>query len=312
MTDLTVVIPATNTPETLSRCLAAIHAADEPPEEVIVVQEPPNAGPGRARNAGARTATHDVVVFVDADIEIAPDAFRRIRRAFDTDRELVALFGSYDDDPERHGVVSDFRNLLHHHVHTTSAGPASTFWAGLGAVRRDAFIAIGGFDEERFPRPSVEDIELGMRLRRDGGRIRLDPTIRGKHLKQWTLWSMVATDLCRRGIPWVRLLLSDDPRSTALNLGWRHRAGAVASAGVALALATRRPRIATVLAVGVVLINGDFYAVLLRQRGWRQAAAGVPLHMLHHLAGIASVPFGVYLYLRADRRWGPIQDGPKS
>ena len=86
---------------------------------------------------------------------------RGVRRA---DPGLVAVFGSYDDDPPADGAVSTFRNLLHHHVHQAAAGPASTFWAGLGALRRDAFLASGGFDERRYPASSVEDIELGMRL----------------------------------------------------------------------------------------------------------------------------------------------------
>jgi hypothetical protein len=34
-------------------------------------------------------------------------------------------------------------------VHVSSPGPAATFWAGLGAIRRDAFDAVGGFDEWR-------------------------------------------------------------------------------------------------------------------------------------------------------------------
>jgi Glycosyl transferase family 21 len=309
---LVAIVPATDSPRTLSRCTAAIFAAREPPESVVVVDDPSIGGPAQARNIGAERASADVLVFVDSDVEVHPDAFVRIREAFTADEALVAVFGSYDDDPERHGLISDFRNLLHHHVHTTSAGPATTFWAGLGAIRRDAFTSIGGFNEELFPNSSIEDIELGMRVRRECGRIRLDPAIRGKHLKRWTLRTMVATDLLRRGIPWVQLLLSADRGSTALNLGWRHRASAIASAGVALSLATRRPRVAAALGVGMVYINGDFYAVLLRQRGWRQAAVGVPLHMLHHLAGIAAVPAGVYLYIRDSRRSTRDQDEPKS
>ena len=149
-----VVIPATDGPRTLARCIAAIRASTSAPDELIVVETPAAAGPGEARNIGARRASGDFLVFVDADVEVHPDAFARIRRAFEADGDLVALFGSYDDDPERHGLVSDFRNLLHHHVHQSGAGPASTFWAGLGAIRRGDFIALEGFDEERFPRAS--------------------------------------------------------------------------------------------------------------------------------------------------------------
>ena len=71
--------------------------------------------------------------------------------------------------------MSAFRNLLHHHVHQQAAGPATTFWAGLGAVRREAFLASAGFDAERYPVPSIEDIELGMRLAPTAARIGLDP-----------------------------------------------------------------------------------------------------------------------------------------
>ena len=100
-----------------------------------------------------------------------------------------------------------FRNLLHHHVHQTGAGPAETFWTGLGAVRRDAFSAVGGFDEDALPAP----VDRGHRARppavRAGGRLRLDPTIQGTHLKRWTLRSMLWTDFARRGVPWVALQL---------------------------------------------------------------------------------------------------------
>src|SRR5436189_1921427 len=117
MTTLTVVVPATDRPATVDHCVRAIATAAEPAEELIVVDKPSEAGPSEARNIGASRAVGDVLVFVDADVVIHSDAIARIRRAFEDDHELVALFGSYDDDPERHGPVSDFRNLLHHHVH---------------------------------------------------------------------------------------------------------------------------------------------------------------------------------------------------
>src|SRR5918994_2110939 len=133
-----------------------------------------------------------------------PATLARIAERFAADPELTAVFGAYDDDPGDPGLTSRYRNLLHHHVHVGAAGEVETFWAGLGAIRREAFEAAGGFDAYRFPEPSVEDIELGMRLRRRGGRIVLDRQIRGRHLKAWTPLSMVRTDFARRGVPWTR------------------------------------------------------------------------------------------------------------
>jgi len=70
-------------------------------------------------------------------------------------------------------------------------------------MRSDVFQDAGGFDARRYPHPSVEDIELGMRVARSGARILLDPKLQGRHLKSWTLSQMVQTDLLRRGVPVV-------------------------------------------------------------------------------------------------------------
>ena len=102
---LSVVIPATDRPPTLERALAAVARATAGPEEVIVVAEPIGAGPAAARNIGSRRAGGDVLVFVDADVEVHLDAFSRIRAAFDEDAGLDAVFGSYDDDPDAGTVV---------------------------------------------------------------------------------------------------------------------------------------------------------------------------------------------------------------
>ena len=177
-----------------------------------------------------------MLVFVDADVLPHADAFSRIRRAFDEDESLTAVFGSYDDAPPAPGAVSGFRNLLHHHVHQEGAGRGDDV---LGRSRRRAR---RGFPRRRRLRrralsvPSIEDIELGTRLVEAGGRIVLDPRLQGTHLKAWTLETMVRTDFWQRGAPWVELVLSRGVDSAALNLGWRHRASALASVVVAVSL----------------------------------------------------------------------------
>lgn len=301
MLRLTAVVPATNSPPTLDRCLAAIRSTSEPPDELIVVDQPDAGGPAAARNAGALNATGDVVVFVDADVEVHEDTFTRIRAAFQDDPELTALFGSYDDRPGAPGPVSVFRNLLHHHVHQTSAGPAETFWAGLGAVRVDVFRSVGGFDAERFQTPSVEDIDLGMRLAADGHRITLNPRVQGKHLKRWTLLSMVQTDLFSRGIPWTGLLMRRRSTSGALNLGWRHRLSA-GSCLLGVGAGAAQEGFLLLLAPLLLLsLNRSFYSLLLRRGGPVTATAGVMLHALHHLTAVAAVPMGIAAHLSRER-----------
>lgn len=295
---LTAVIPATDGPPDLERCERALRELEEPPEEILVVEEPAEAGPAEARNVGALAAGGDVLVFVDADVLPHHDAFVRIRDAFEADSSLTAIFGAYDDKPEADGAVSTFRNLLPHHVHMDSAGEATTFWSGLGAVKRSRFLAVGGFDAGHFPGPDVEDVDLGMRLAEEGDKLVLDPSIKCKHLKDWTVRGMVRTDLWRRGVPWTVLLLRRRRVPRELNLGHRHRLSAAACLTAVVALAGRRPRVAAGSMAGLIVLNRSLYGLLWRRGGPRKAVAGVGLHAIHHLTAVGAVPLGALAWLR--------------
>lgn len=316
MPALSVVVPATDAPPTLGRCLAALAAADGADAvEVVVVEAPARLSAAAARNVGVARATGEVVVFVDADVEVHADALVRIRDAFAADPALVGLFGAYDDTPGISTTVSAFRNLLHHHVHRQGAGRSETFWTGLGAVRRDAFLAVGGFDEDRYPHPSVEDIDLGRRLAATGAPIVLDPSIQGTHLKAWTLRSMLWTDFARRGTPWVAMQLRARKVSSALNLGWRHRLSALACVVALVGLVLLRPLVVAGALGALCALNHAFYALLVRRQGPGRAGVGVLLHALHHLVAVASVPVGLWAGMAAERRAGRVRRsmlGPRA
>ncbi|MEZ5284670.1 MAG: glycosyltransferase family A protein [Vicinamibacterales bacterium] len=222
---LSIVVPAHNSARTLGRCLDAIRRTSVPCQLIVVddgssdasgrlatehgalvVRHERAAGPARARNAGIARSDAPIILFVDADVAIADDAVNRVVDTFERDPSLGALFGSYDDDPDARTLLSDYRNLLHHYVHQQARPEAKTFWAGLGAARRDVLTAQGGFDE-RYARPSIEDIELGSRLAAAGCRIRIDRDLQGTHLKQWTFSSMLRADILDRARPWTQLML---------------------------------------------------------------------------------------------------------
>ncbi len=327
--ELSVIVPAHQAEALLPDTLAALVASTLPRArwELLVVNDAsrdataavaerladrvltlPGAphGPGAARNAGALAARGAWLCFIDADVRVHPDTLARVAAAIAAeDATLVALFGCYDAHPEAPGLVSQYRNLLHRYVHLRGAGEADTFWAGCGAVRRDAFEAIGGFDTARFPRPQIEDIDLGYRLRERGGRIRLDPTIQATHLKQWRLGTMLRTDIRDRGIPWMRLLLERRGRlAGALNSGRREQLR-VAVAGAAgllflLALALGDARLGTLGAAAVVLL-GLLHLPIIRwfahERGAGFAICVVPLHLLHDAGNAVAAATGLVLHL---------------
>src|SRR5208337_465782 len=109
--------------------------AEEYGVEVLRLGE--SRGPAAARNAGARAAHYGVLMFLDADVRVHRDTIDRAYRALTAGDTIGAVFGAYDDTPLAPGLVSQYRNLLHHYTHCSAQTRAWTFWAGCGIIRRD-------------------------------------------------------------------------------------------------------------------------------------------------------------------------------
>ena len=260
-----------------------------------VLAEGAPAGPATARNRGARAARGKILVFVDADVRVHADTLRRLRRELD-DPEVVAAFGSYDDAPRARSWPSLYKNLAHHFVHQRSCREASTFWAGCSAVRRDAFLAAGGFDPV-YRRPSVEDVELGYRLRAAGHRIRLVPEAQATHLKRWTLAGWLTADLRDRAVPWARLVRSGRGLPADLNFTGRDRVGSTLVALALLFTAVSWWRGWLLLAAAACLaaataFDRPFLAFVGRRGSPGFAVAAAGMHLLHRAAGVAGFAYG--------------------
>ena len=176
-----------------------------------------SVGPAAARNRGAREATGELLFFIDSDVCVQPGTIALLLEVFGRDASLDALIGCYDRHPASPDFLSQYRNLMHAYVHERGATEASTFWSGCGAIRRPVFLRHSGFDEA-YGRPAIEDIELGYRLKRAGCRIELNCEVQVKHLKTWSFWGLVKTDVLDRGIPWTELVLRDRTMPNDLNL----------------------------------------------------------------------------------------------
>ena len=98
---------------------------------------------------------------------------------------------------------------------------ATTFWSGCGAVRRSLFLDMGGFDES-YARPCIEDIELGARLTRSGHAIVLRKSMQVTHLKKWTFWSMLKSDIWDRAVPWTNLVLREGKLPVSFEVVYGH------------------------------------------------------------------------------------------
>jgi len=263
-------------------------------------------GPAYARNRGFELSRGEIVVFVDADVCVEVDTLRRFVVRLAADPTVAAIVGAYDGEPPGRSLVTHYRNLRHRHLRLQSAGEIDFFWPACGAIRRPAFVSAGMFDEWHYWRPQVEGAELGHRVRRADQRILLDPHIRAKHLKQFTVASVIATDLRDLAVPWMRLLFQERAVATARapSLSTREKLGtaltwAALFAGVASSV-TAVPGL-TELAVGAIIgmlvLSAPLFAFMRRARGMAFVVAVLPLQVLHYVVTGSSVALAWLLHV---------------
>ena len=134
--------------------------------------------------------------------------------------------------------------------------------------------------------PSIEDIDLGFRLRSSGHRILLDADIQAKHLKKWEVLSHLRTEIFCRALPWSQLILENAGMINDMNLKSSDRLSAVL-VGTSLLLAPLtllNPvfAIATVICLAaVVLLNRKILMFFAKKRGPLFAVMTIPWQLLY-------------------------------
>lgn len=317
---ISLIIPVLNGGENFRQCLQSVSKVADKLSEIIVIDDgstddsgklaaelgakvmtfPAPGGPARARNKGAEVAQGDILFFIDADVTLTVETIANLIAAFSHSPSLDALIGSYDDSPGASNFLSQYKNLFHHYTHQTSSEEASTFWGACGAVRRDAFWAVGGFDE-RYRYPSVEDIELGYRLKQAGCRIKLDKTVQVKHLKHWRVGSLLRAEIFYRAIPWTELLWRDRQFSNDLNLKNSSRLSLILTYLLVICLMGGWWwSILWLIGLGVslvlLLLNLPVYRFFLQKRGILFTFGVIPWHWLYFFYGGLAFVIGTIRY----------------
>jgi len=322
---VSIITPVYNSGRYLRECLGSILNSSYRKFEVIVVDDGSTDdsleiaesfginvikldgrnGPAAARNRGAKEARGDLLLFVDADVVIKKDSIARIVDDFFDQPQVAAVFGSYDDEPAAADFFSQYKNLLHHFVHQQGRSEAATFWAGCGAIRKEVFLELDGFDQERYKAPSIEDIELGYRMVQKGLRIFLDKKLQVKHLKKWSLKGLLRADIFYRAIPWARLILDSGGMVNDLNLKKSQRisAGLVGLALFAALLSLFRPGfiyITCLALLAVCGINHKLYRFFINRRGLKFGVVAIALHCFYYIYSSMAFAY-VWLLLTVER-----------
>ncbi len=118
----------------------------------------PQKSLGIARNLGARMARGELLLFLDADTLLGPNALRRIAARFASTDAAGTLKGKPDQPRVAYRLLYGLKNLLHR----LALHPGSS---GVIVCWKEHFVRSGGFDEQLEVR---ENSELMRRLKRYG------------------------------------------------------------------------------------------------------------------------------------------------
>lgn len=263
------------------------------------------SGPSVARNMAASKAKGEYLLFLDAHASIKAGTISRVMEYLDQTPDAAAVFGSYDALSGPGGTITQYRNLSRLHEHLNASQEARTFWAGCGAIRREIFLDLGGFDGITYPR-CQEDRELGYRLRQSGHSIHRDKELFCVPLERWSLYGHMRSELLCRVIPWTRLDLESEEPTFDLLLKRRRKLSIVLALLflVFLPLAFIGPGFLFVAVTALFLfisLEGRLFYFFLRRRGPWFTLKSIPLRVLECLcsgAGCLYAWLGTRLNLR--------------
>lgn len=276
---LSVVIPAYNARESLSRLLVSLRKSYYKNFEVIVgddasheqylvgrrvriVRLTRNKGPAAARNAGVKLAKGEVLVFLDSDVMIYADTLGKIAQKFQSDPDLTALTGVWDKHQQTTAFFPQFKALRDWSYWTNERdrdGYYYLFSTRIAAIKRDVFNRLGGFNEVF---RQMEDVELTYRIARRYAII-FAPDVRVHH--EFEGFWPVAKKYFWRSFYWTKLYKERRKFDPVATTGWETIAaisgvGAIGLIGLALVFGW----IAVWLSLGLFVIH----LFLLRKFLW--------------------------------------------
>jgi GT2 family glycosyltransferase len=177
--------------------------------EVTVLELGENLGFGPALNRAVATHPADAIALLNSDVECEPGFCAALLAGLEEGVEMVAGVLLQEREPgliDSAGVVADHTLMGFDHLHgepiaAATAAPAPLGpTGGAGLYRREAWEAVGGFDERIFL--YYEDLDLALRIAAGGGRCRQAPDARALHAYSAGLGAASGAKYARTG--WSR------------------------------------------------------------------------------------------------------------
>jgi len=173
---------------------------------VRVIELERNAGPARARNIGVREAKGDIIFFLDADVIVMDGTIKEVRDYFEREPSAKCVIGICETEPLNKGFVPRYMAMFEYiHLIGREGNRVSVFAPRCGAIKRDFFLQIGGYNES-YKGADVEDFELARRVNRTDPII-LNERIRVRH--QFASFRQAVRNYFKRAVMWVHLFFRE-------------------------------------------------------------------------------------------------------
>lgn len=173
---------------------------------VRIIQLEKNGGPARARNIGVREAKGDIIFFLDSDVIVLDGTIKKVEDFFAQNPSINCVIGLCETEPLNKGFVPRYMAMFEFiHLIGTKDNKVSVFAPRCGAIKKDFFEKIGGYNES-YKGADVEDFELARRINKLDCII-LNDEIRIKH--QFANLKQAIRNYFKRAAMWVYLFFKE-------------------------------------------------------------------------------------------------------
>jgi glycosyltransferase involved in cell wall biosynthesis len=244
---------------------------------VPAAPRPDGGNPAAARNQGARAATGDPLVFLDADCLPADGWLAALLRAHDEGAQVVG--GALDLPPGLPFTARCDYYCGWYHVHgRRPAGIVANHPPGNLSVRRAAFARTRGFTEVQPIAYAHEELAWQAELARGGVAIRFEPRAVVYHYNRPGFGNLL-----RRNYRWAYSAIQSKAETGAARMAWLYRF----------------PRLLVAASVPLALPQAAYIAWCWLKAGALEGALTLPVVLAARLAYAAGMMAGGMRWLRA-------------
>lgn len=300
---ISILVCSHNNAPLLEQCLYAIRQSILSNYELIVVDDcsidnsaeiaykyadtvkkfTTHRGRSAARNQAYQVSCGDILVFIDADVIIFPDALNNILQHFCDNPEISALTGMLSKDHYNENFFSVYKNLYMHYIFSKLPDQVTFLYGSIHAIKRNAFLPFGDVAA------IADDTALGQQLYTNGKKISFLKHLEVIHLKHYTMKQFFQNDY---EIPFdmakIFIRFKGWQQLGKNNTGFIHSSrsqliSVAISYNILLLLSFKFILPAIILFAIWFLLNWHFLAFLYREKGVSFLLAALPITLTDHL-----------------------------